>query len=393
MVVTLVKRHTKAPVPLATGIAGALVHPELVIDDGPQDLAVRCRRRKTTIMTQQRVLVTGGSGFIAGHCILQLLDRGYLVRTTVRSRSRESAVRTTLTGAGMLNGDALSFVVADLTSDEGWAAAARECDYVLHVASPVHIGTVKNEDDVIVPARDGALRVLRAARNAGVKRVVLTSAFHAVGFGHPHLDHTFTEDDWSVLDGPGVDAYGRSKILAERAAWEFAASEGGSTELVTILPVAVMGPLMGLEISGANHIVQRSLDGRMPGYPNVSIPIVDVRDVATAHVLAMTAPEAAGERLLLSSGPAIAMKEIGAILRDHLGDAAQRVPTRSIPNVVVRLAAVFSPELRSMAAELDYVKKVSNAKARRVLDWQPRSSEDAIVASAESMIARSIVGR
>ncbi|WNV85734.1 NAD-dependent epimerase/dehydratase family protein [Umezawaea sp. Da 62-37] len=219
--------------------------------------------------TQHRVLVTGGSGFIAGHCVLQLLDQGYLVRTTVRSLEREAAVRAVLTDAGMVNGDALSFVAADLLSDDGWAEAVDGCDFVLHIASPVRPGIVENEDDVIVPARDGALRVLRAARDAGVKRVVLTSAFHAVGFGHPHSDHTFTEADWSVLNGPGMDAYGRSKVLAERAAWEFAATEGGAVELVTMLPVAVMGPVMGKEISGANHIVQRSLDGAMPGYPDV----------------------------------------------------------------------------------------------------------------------------
>jgi nucleoside-diphosphate-sugar epimerase len=340
---------------------------------------------------KQRVLVTGGSGFIAGHCILHLLDQGYLVRTTVRSPRRESAVRAVLTDAGMMHGDALSFVAADLTNDARWTEAVSGCDFVLHVASPVHIGHVKNEDDVIVPARDGALRVLRAARDAGVKRVVLTSAFHAVGYGHPHTDHTFTEDDWTVLDGPGVDPYGRSKTLAERAAWDFIAAEGGSTELATILPVAVMGPVMGKEISGANHIVQRSLDGTMPGYPNLWIPIVDARDVATAHVLAMTTEGAAGQRFLVSSGPPIAMRQIGAILKAHLGDAAKQVPSRTIPNAVVRLAAVFSREFRPIVPDLGHVRKISNEKARRVLRWQPRNPEDAIIATAESLIRKSLV--
>ncbi|MFJ6200180.1 SDR family oxidoreductase [Micromonospora sp. NPDC092111] len=339
------------------------------------------------------VLVTGGSGFIAGHCILALLEQGYLVRTTVRSLERESGVRAVLADARAVHGDALSFVAADLTSDAGWAEAVHGCDYVLHVASPVHIGKVENDDDVIVPARDGTLRVLRAARDAGVKRVVLTSAFHAVGFGHPHTDHTFTEDDWSVLDGPGVDAYGRSKVLAERAAWDLVSADGGSLELTTMLPVAVMGPVMGTGISGANHIVKRILDGQLPGYPNMWIPIVDVRDVATAHVAAMTAPEAAGQRFLLASGPAVSMKRIGAILKEHLGDAASRVPTRTIPDIVVRVAALFSAEFRPVAADLQYVKKVSNDKARRVLDWRPRESEEAIVAAGESMVAKSLVRR
>ncbi|WP_460491139.1 NAD-dependent epimerase/dehydratase family protein [Dactylosporangium cerinum] len=255
----------------------------------------------------------------------------------------------------------------------------------------MHLGKVRHDDEVVVPARDGTLRVLRAARDAGVKRVVLTSAFHAVGFGHPHTGHTFTEDDWSVLDGPGVDAYGRSKTLAERAAWAFLAAEGGALELTTMLPVAVMGPVMGREVSGANHIVQRSLDGAMPGYPNMWIPIVDVRDVATAHVLAMTAGDAAGRRFLLSSGPPVAMRQIGAILRAHLGAAAGRVPTRTIPDLVVRIAAVFSAEFRPVAADLNNVKKISSDSARRVLGWQPRPAQDAVIAAADSMVARSLV--
>lgn len=341
--------------------------------------------------SQQRVLVTGGSGFLAGHCVLQLLDQGYRVRTTVRSLRREDAVRAVLADAGLANGAALEFVAADLTSDEGWADAVDGCDFVLHVASPVRPGHVENEDDVIVPARDGALRVLRAARDAGVRRVVLTSAFHAIGYGHPHDDHTFTDDDWSVLDGPGMDAYGRSKVLAERAAWDFVAAEGRGMELTTILPVAVMGPVMGQDVSGANHIVQRCLDGRMPGFPHLWIPVVDVRDVASAHVLAMTAPGAAGQRFLVSSGPAIELRRIGEILRDHLGDAAKRVPTRTVPNAVVRLGAVFSREFRTLVPDLGYVKKFSSDKARRVLGWQPRASEDAVTAAGESLVRKSLV--
>lgn len=342
-------------------------------------------------MAPQRVLVTGGSGFIAGHCIVQLLEQGFLVRTTIRSLAREAAVRAVLAEAGMRHGENLTFVAADLTSDAGWAEAVAGIDFVLHVASPVQPGLVENEDDLIVPARDGTLRVLRFARDAGVERVVLTSAFHAVSWGHPHDDHVFTESDWTVLDGPGVDAYGKSKTLAERAAWDFIASEGGSMELATTLPVAVMGPVMGADVSGANHIVQAMLDGAMPGFPNLYIPIVDVRDVAAAHVLAMTTPDAAGERFLLSSDPPIALKQIGAVIRAQLGDSAARVPTRAIPDLVVRIAALFSARFRSLAPDLGYVKKMSSEKARRVLGWQPRSSEDAIVAAARSMVARHLV--
>jgi nucleoside-diphosphate-sugar epimerase len=339
--------------------------------------------------TQPRVLVTGGSGFIGGHCILQLLDQGYQVRTTVRSLGREPAVRSVLSDAGMVNGDALSFVAADLTSDAGWADAAAGCDFVLHVASPVHVEHVENEDDV--PAREGTLRVLRAARDAGVKRVVLTSAFHAVAYGYKHTDHVFTENDWSVLDGPGVTAYTKSKTLAERAAWDFAAAEGAAMELATILPVAVMGPVMGKEISGSNHLIQRSLDGAMPGYPDLWIPIVDVRDVAGAHLLAMTTPEAAGQRFLVSSGPAIAMKQVGAILKTGLGDAAKHVPSRTIPSAVVRIASVFNKEFRPLVPDLGFARRMTSEKARRVLGWQSRDAEEAVLATADSLIKKGLV--
>ena len=343
-------------------------------------------------MTDSLVLVTGGSGFIAGHCILQLLDRGYRVRTTVRSLTREGSVREVLARAGMTRGDALEFVVADLTRDDGWADAVVGVDTVLHVASPVRPGRVADEDELINPAVDGTLRVLRAARDAGVRRVVLTSAFHAVGFGHPHAHDRFTEDDWSPIDGPGVDAYGRSKILSERAAWEFVASEGRDLELVVLLPVAVMGPLMGTEISGSNRLIQRLLAGEMPGLPRLSIPIVDVRDVAAAHVASIDAPAAAGQRILLASGePAIAMSAIAAVLRDHLGEAAAKVPTRRIPDLVVRVGALVNVELRSSAAELGLVKQVSIDKARRILGFAPRPSEEAIVAAGTSLVAARLI--
>lgn len=338
------------------------------------------------------MLVTGGSGFIAGHCIIQLLQQGYEVRTTIRSLSREGQARAVLTDAGLVRGEALTFVPADLTADAGWAQALADVEHVLHVASPVHLGPVSDENDVIEPARDGTLRVLRAARDAGVKRVVLTSAFHAAGFGHGQIEHTFTEDDWSVPGGPGMDAYGRSKIFAERAAWDFITAEGGTTELTTMLPVAVMGPVMGTAITGANHIIQRILTGAMPGYPNAFIPIVDVRDVATAHIEAMTAPGAAGQRFLVATDqPAVAMKQIGAILRDRFGDQAPRIPTRTIPDAVLRATALVKPEFRSIAADLGYSKKVSTDKAHRLLGFQARLPQEAIIAAAESMIAKSLV--
>ncbi|WP_226653622.1 NAD-dependent epimerase/dehydratase family protein [Leifsonia sp. LS1] len=341
----------------------------------------------------RRVLVSGGSGFIAGHLILQLLDSGAEVRATLRSLDREPAVRTALRDAGMTRDDALAFTAADLLDDAGWARAMEGVDGVLHVASPVHLGPVTDEKQVIAPAREGTLRVLRAARDAGIGRAVVTSAFHAVGFGHPPLDRAFTEDDWSVLDGPGMDAYGRSKVLAERAAWEFAAGAGAGIELTTILPVAVVGPLIGDGLSGANNLVRRVLTGALPGYPDVAVPIVDVRDVAAAHIAALTADGAAGERLLLTSQEdAVPLADVGAALRSALGDRAPRVPTASLPSEVVRAAAQADPGLRPLADELGYRKKVSGEKARRILGVRPRSWQEAVTAAGESMLARGLGG-
>ncbi|MFJ3385929.1 MULTISPECIES: SDR family oxidoreductase [unclassified Curtobacterium] len=344
----------------------------------------------TNPSTGTRVLVTGGSGFIAGHCILQLLDAGYDVRTTIRSLDKEVAVRAVLTDAGMTAGDRLEFVAADLTADDGWAAATAGVDTVLHVASPVMPGHVEDEATVIRPAVDGTTRVLRAARDAGVRRVVLTSAFHAVSWGHPHTDHVFTEADWTVLDGPGVDAYGKSKTLAERAAWDFV--DGTGLELVTMLPVAVMGPAMGSVVSGANHILQSMLNGSMPATPHLFIPIVDVRDVAAAHVSAIDVPDAAGNRFLLSNGPALEMSEIATTLRDHLGEDAAKAPKRSMPNAAVRAAAAFRPEFRAFVPDLGYAKRTSNERARMVLGWTPRDPKEAITAAAESLVARRLIG-
>ncbi|MWB97422.1 SDR family oxidoreductase [Agromyces seonyuensis] len=343
-------------------------------------------------MPAPRVLVTGGSGFIAGHVILAALDSGAQVRATLRSLDTADRVRTELERAGMPADAPLTFVVADLLADDGWAAATDGIDVVLHVASPVMPGHVEHEDDVIVPAREGTLRVLRAARDAGVPRVVLTSAFHAVSWGHPHDAHVFTEDDWTVLDGPGVDAYGKSKTLAERAAWEFVEREPDAPALTTMLPVAVMGPLLGGAVSGANHIVQNLIEGDLKTLPDLYIPIVDVRDVARAHVLAMTNPDAAGQRFLLSNGPALSMRDIATTIRDDLGDAAPNVSTRAVPNFVIRIAALFSAQARSVVPDLGWSKRTSNERARRVLGWAPRDPREAVRAAAESLVGRRPAG-
>ncbi len=332
------------------------------------------------------VLVTGGSGFIGSHCILQLLAAGHRVRTSVRSLGREATVRAMLKQGGAEPGERLSFVEADLERDVGWPAAVAGCDYVLHVASPFPPDLPKHEDELIVPAREGALRVLRAARDAGVRRVVLTSSFAAVGYGHPPQPAPFDETSWTDLDGAGVLPYIKSKTLAERAAWDFIAREGGALELAVVNPVGVFGPVLGQDYSTSILLVQRLMDGAMPGCPQLCFGVVDVRDVADLHLRAMTDPAAAGERFLAVAGDFLWIREIARALRQQLGTSARKVPMRQLPNWLVRLAALRDPAIRQILPELGMHKNASSAKARRVLGWSPRPPQDAVVATAESLL-------
>lgn len=336
------------------------------------------------------VLVTGGSGFVGSHIILQLLAAGRTVRTTVRSLQREAGVRAMLESAGARPGDRLSFFAADLERDEGWAEAVAGCDYVMHVASPMPPEAPKHEDEVIIPARDGVLRVLRAARDARVKRVVLTSTCGAIYYGHPLRQAPFDETSWSNLDGD-MSAYVKSKVLAERAAWHFLATEGGGLELTSVNPAGIFGPALGNDYSASLELVKRLMTG-MPGCPQLFFGVVDVRDVADLHLRAMTAPEAKNERFIAVSGECMSMMQIAAALKARLGDSARKVPTRQLPNWLVRFGALFSPQMKQLLPLLGKVRNASSAKARRVLGWEPRSREDAVVATAESMLRLGIIG-
>jgi len=332
------------------------------------------------------VLVTGGSGFIGGYCIVQLLAAGHTVRTTVRNLKREPDVRATLRAGGAEAGDRVTFVAADLEHDAGWNEAAGGCEYVLHVASPFPVGVPKHDDELIVPAREGALRVLRAARDAGVKRVVLTSSFAAIGYGHKPRTAPFDETDWTDLSGPNVGAYPKSKTIAERAAWDFIAKEGGALELSVVNPVGVFGPVLGPDYSTSILLVQRMMDGAMPGCPRYYIGVVDVRDVADLHIRAMTHPAAKGERFLAVAGDAMSISDIAKVLKRRMGAAARRVPTWRLPNWLVRIAALRDPAARQIIPELGKMKNATNEKARRLLGWALRSREEAIVATAESLV-------
>jgi dihydroflavonol-4-reductase len=334
-------------------------------------------------MTEKMVLVTGGTGFIAQHCILALLNRGYRVRTTVRSLVRETEVRANLKTGGAEPGDRLSFVAADLLADRGWAEAAEGCAYVVHSASSTPSGAYAGEADWIAPAVEGNLRVLRTAREAGAERVVLTSAFGAIGMGRKPPERPFDETDWSDPDSD-IPPYQKSKTLAEQAAWDFIAREGGDLELSVVNPVAVLGPVLGPDYSHSIALIKRLMEGQ----PCVKINtgLVDVRDVADLHLRAMTDPAAKGERFLAAAGHSLWMAEIAKILRHRMGTAASKVRTRPLPNWLVRLAATSNPALKGLLPILGANLDASGDKARRLLGWIPRSAEEAVVATAESLI-------
>jgi dihydroflavonol-4-reductase len=334
------------------------------------------------------VLVTGGSGFVGGHVLQQLLEAGYRVRTTVRSQQREQSVRTMLTGA-VADDSRLSFVAADLDRDDGWRDAVAGCDYVIHVASPIPAAAPETEDELIRPARDGTLRVLRSARDAGVKRVVVTSSCGAIYYGHPPQSAPFDETSWTNTAGD-MSAYVRSKAIAERAAWDFMTAEGGSMELSTVNPTGIFGPILSGEASSSVELVARLLRG-MPGCPRLFFGIVDVRDVADLHLRAMINPAAKGERFIASSGDLMSMLDVARVLRARLGGAARRVPQRELPNWLVRAASRFDRKLRPLVPLLDSTRRATSAKAQQVLGWTPRGPEEAIVATAESLIKFGVV--
>ncbi|MDP9600907.1 UNVERIFIED_ORG: nucleoside-diphosphate-sugar epimerase [Variovorax paradoxus] len=337
------------------------------------------------------VLVTGGTGFVAGWCIAELLRRGYTVRTTVRSLSKEAGVRASVASVVAGADDRLSFHVADLTSDSGWDAAVAGCDYVLHVASPLGNDSPSGTDALLAPARDGTLRVLRAATRAGVKRVVMTSSLAAATPSRSDEGNVADENVWTDLNDTGkTNAYRMSKAVAERAAWDFMKDHGGKTTLSTVLPGAVFGPLMGSQNLGSVLVIGRILGGKLPGNPRIGFSIVDVRDLADLHVRAMTAPEAAGQRFI-AIRDFMWMADIAGELRARLGEQARKVPTRTLPDFVLRLAAVFDKALHNVTPLLGRKLSFSSAKAQQVLGWAPRPAKATVVDCARSLIEAGVV--
>ncbi len=332
------------------------------------------------------VLVSGGSGYIAGFLIRQLVAEGWIVHTTIRDLARESAVRQLLA----VDDSRLRFFAADLMSDAGWAEAMAGCSHVAHVASPLPARNVKHPDELIVPARDGALRALRAARAAGVRRFVMTSSVAAVAYGRGRGVHRFTEADWTDPTRLGITPYVQSKTIAERAARDWVASEGGGIEYCSINPSVVLGPVWSRDYSASVVVVKKLLDGSMGATPDFGFGIVDVRDTADLHVRALKAPGMAGERFI-ASGPFLKLREVADILRAQLGPQAHKVTTRNLPDWVVRVLALVNPLARLAAGELGSVRHQDASHAKTVLGWQTRPVEQSIVDTARCLIDLGIV--
>ena len=335
---------------------------------------------------RKTVLVSGGSGYIAGFLIRQLVAEGWMVHTTVRSLAKEAAVRELLA----VDNSRVTFFAADLMADAGWAEAMAGCTYCAHLASPLPAGIPKHADELIVPARDGALRALRAAKAAGVQRFVMTSSVAAISYGRGRGVHHFTEADWTDLSRPGISPYIQSKTVAERAARDWMASEGGAMEYCSICPSVVLGPVWSRDYSSSVMVVRALLDGRMPACPDIGFGIVDVRDVADLHVRALTAPDMANERFI-ASGRFVKLREVAELLRAELGSQAHRVPRRNAPDWLVRFAARFNPLARAVLDELGSVRNQDASHAKDVLGWATRPIEHSILDTARSLIALGII--
>jgi nucleoside-diphosphate-sugar epimerase len=334
-------------------------------------------------------LVTGGTGYIAGELIDQLLAKGWTVRTTVRNKARGEA---RLRGRWPDAGERLQVFQADLMDDAGWAEANAGCSHVAHVASPFPVGVPTDENELIVPAREGTLRALRFAQAAGVRHFVQTSSSAAIAYGHPASKTAFDELDWTNPDAPGVQPYVKSKTIAERAARQWAADNAPDMAFCSINPVAVLGPVANDDLSASIEFVRRFLTGEIPAIPRVGFTVVDVRDVASLHVLALEADADTirGERFACAAD-FMWMEDMARVLRENMGAQARKVPSRRMPTPVLKLMALFSRDIRQIAGEVGKKKVVSGQHARDKLGWTTHSGEQTVLDTARSLIAQGVV--
>ena len=329
----------------------------------------------------ETVLVTGGTGFIGLHCLQQLLDKGYKVRTTIRSESRKQEVLEAMKKHSS-NCENLEFYIADLLKDDGWKEAVEGSKYVLHVASPFFLGEPENEDVFIKPAVEGTLRVLKACADADVQKVVLTSSFAAVGYGHPREKEVYTEEDWSSVDGE-ISAYAKSKTLAEKAAWEFVENleESKKFDLTVINPVAVTGPMLTSDIGSSNDFLLKLISGSMPACPKIHMGYIDVRDVAKAHIFSMTEEKTNGERIIVSENEMF-FAEVGKTLNEA---GFKKSPTKELPNFLVKIMSFFVGELKTLLSALDRKGDIDKTKAERFFNWEYISTEQSVTETAQQL--------
>ena len=329
----------------------------------------------------ETVLVTGGTGFIGLHCLQQLLDKGYKVRTTIRSESRKQEVLEAMKKHSS-NCENLEFYIADLLKDDGWKEAVEGSKYVLHVASPFFLGEPENEDVFIKPAVEGTLRVLKACADADVQKVVLTSSFAAVGYGHPREKEVYTEEDWSSVDGE-ISAYAKSKTLAEKAAWEFVENleESKKFDLTVLNPVAVTGPMLTSDIGSSNDFLLKLISGSMPACPKIHMGYIDVRDVAKAHIFSMTEEKTNGERIIVSENEMF-FAEVGKTLNEA---GFKKSPTKELPNFLVKIMSFFVGELKTLLSALDRKGDIDKTKAERFFDWEYISTEQSVTETAQQL--------
>ena len=337
------------------------------------------------------ILVTGASGFVALHTIIQLLQQGYTVRATLRSLSREAEVRETISKHVQAN-DRLEILPADLEQESGWNEAMQNVEYVLHIASPFPLFEPKHEDELIVPAVQGTQRVLRAAHQAGIKRVVQVSSNAAISAGHSGENKTFTEADWSDVE-KNIGAYSKSKTLAERAAWDFinGAENLNKMELAVINPPLILGPVPNKGVRTSIELVRTMMLGQVPGVGRIKMGMVDVRDVASAIILAMNTPEAAGNRFLVAADKSMWLKDIADLLYDKYAARGYKINRIQFPSFLVRFIALFDKKISRVIESLDWDYELSNEKAKRILKWTPRSAEESILSMAESLIEQGFV--
>lgn len=332
------------------------------------------------------VLVTGGTGFLGMHILFQLVQKGYSVRTTIRDKASIGVVLQTLKDNGISNLEGLSFYEADLNHDQNWENAIRGCTYILSVAAPVFFDKPKNVEEAMRPAREGILRILKMAKKEGVKRVIMTSNFGAVGFTQTDRTRATTEEDWTDTGHRGVSVYEKSKTLAERAAWEFIKKEGGNLEFATINPVAILGPGLNSHVSGSFHLLETLLDGSLKVIPKIPLNVVDVRDVAKLHICAMETVEANGNRFIASADGQISLPEIAELLKMERPEVSRKVASRTLPNLVLTIASLFNARAREGALLVKINRNVSNQKAKHILKWMPMATqEETILASVDAM--------